>query len=92
MIGIIVSLKLHLSLGVDSLNCSTDAFTENFGPIGILDHIYGSNRVFKAWLGELRLRDCGRDPRVALAAMEKEKELKHRKKETFELRPEYECI
>lgn len=32
-------------------------FTENFGPVGVLDQIYGSNKVFKAWLAELSRRD-----------------------------------
>ena len=35
----------------------TDAYTENYGPLGILDDVYGSNKVFRAWLGELEERD-----------------------------------
>ncbi len=34
-----------------------DAFTENFGPTGLLDDILGTNKQFKVWLKELRRRD-----------------------------------
>ncbi|KAI5479183.1 C-4 methylsterol oxidase [Pseudohyphozyma bogoriensis] len=33
------------------------SYTENYGPLGILDNINGTNVGFKAWLGELRRRD-----------------------------------
>lgn len=69
-----------------------DSFTENFGPTGILDQIYGSNRVFKAWLTELKRRDCAHDARTVLAQMEAQKAEDTGKGETFDLRPEYDCI
>jgi len=31
--------------------------TENFGPTGVLDAVYETNVVFKAWLAELSHRD-----------------------------------
>ncbi|KAG2004240.1 sphingosine hydroxylase [Coprinopsis cinerea AmutBmut pab1-1] len=34
-------------------------YTENYGPTGLLDSLHGTNRVFKAWMGELRRRDGG---------------------------------
>lgn len=34
-----------------------DAFTENFGPTGLLDDILGTNKQYKVWLTELRRRD-----------------------------------
>ncbi|BEI89683.1 uncharacterized protein CcaverHIS019_0210450 [Cutaneotrichosporon cavernicola] len=33
------------------------AFTENFGPTGLLDDILGTNKQYKVWLAELRRRD-----------------------------------
>jgi len=33
------------------------AYTENFGPTGLLDGILGTDKNFKVWLGELKLRD-----------------------------------
>lgn len=36
-----------------------DAYTENFGPLGLFDEIHGTNKTFKSWLGELKRRDGG---------------------------------
>lgn len=50
------------------------SFTENYGPLGIMDAIHGSDRVFQAWMRELRARDNGtsfiQQARVELAAQE----------------------
>lgn len=57
------------------------SFTENYGPLGILDAIHGTNKTFKAWLKELNSRDVqdGVDPviraRMELNEMEKKREL-----------------
>ena len=32
-------------------------YTENFGPTGVLDMVYGTNVVFKSWLAELTHRN-----------------------------------
>lgn len=46
------------------------AYTENFGPTGLLDEVYGSNKTFKAWLAELRLRESGGEKDVVKLARE----------------------
>ncbi|SGZ28609.1 BQ5605_C027g10386 [Microbotryum silenes-dioicae] len=35
------------------------AYTENFGPTGILDKIYGTNTAFTSWIEELTRRESG---------------------------------
>ncbi|TFK19028.1 hypothetical protein FA15DRAFT_602237 [Coprinopsis marcescibilis] len=32
-------------------------YTENYGPTGALDSVYGTNKVFNTWLGVLKTRD-----------------------------------
>ena len=33
--------------------------TENYGPLGIIDNVLGTNKTFKAWLAELKNREKG---------------------------------
>ena len=33
--------------------------TENYGPLGIIDNVLGTNKTFKAWLAELKNRQKG---------------------------------
>lgn len=50
------------------------SFTENFGPTGLLDEWYGTNKTFKAWLNELQRRDALGDARAELAEKEDARE------------------
>jgi methylsterol monooxygenase len=34
------------------------SYTENFGPVGIVDGILGTDKNFTIWLKELKLRDA----------------------------------
>lgn len=49
-----------------------DSYTENYGPTGILDDVYGTNKVYKAWMQELTSRNAGSatSAREELNAME----------------------
>lgn len=59
------------------------AYTQNYGPMGILDELHGTNNSFKSWMNELKRRDGVTDvvqeARRELARKEDEQEEKKKK-------------
>lgn len=57
------TLATHSDYNIPGLNDALQhdwhhySFTENFGPVGWMDELLGTNRAYKSWLREVKRRD-----------------------------------